>query len=413
MDRIAARRERVPGVRGSSRLVVTGIAVALGATSFVVANAADIRSRRRCAVPAPRRSAAPPATTSSSGPAATTSSGAAAAMTSSPASRATTACVASTATTASTAARATTTSTAASAPTSCAATAASRDTCLNGEQRTGCELVGTTTPPPTTPPTTPLPPHGSGDHGPADDRSADHATHRLAVSPPCPSEPRCRATSSARHGVRRMSENRPENATYNATQRHDCQHDVSPGDRQLHRDHRRDPPMGRLQVGHRRGPRPCPDRRRVVVGPEGWRRPDLDPANCHPTCARPADSARSRSASAGPLPLSRECVRGRQRQSARRRTTSTTRTRIGGRASRANSRGSTPSSAVPSTAAATPWAAPACGSRDAGARRPPVQYIARVDEYLRNKIWTQANFGPVDTGRSERCDHDHGSHDDA
>ncbi len=34
--------ERVPGIRGSSRLIVTGIVVALGATSFVVANAADI-----------------------------------------------------------------------------------------------------------------------------------------------------------------------------------------------------------------------------------------------------------------------------------------------------------------------------------------------------------------------------------
>ncbi len=43
LERIAAsRRERVPGIRGSSRLVVTGIVVALGATSFVVASAADI-----------------------------------------------------------------------------------------------------------------------------------------------------------------------------------------------------------------------------------------------------------------------------------------------------------------------------------------------------------------------------------
>ena len=66
-----------------------------------------------------------------------------------------------------------------------------RDTCLNGEQRAGCELVGTTTPTPTTttPPTT-APPTTAPTTTP---RRPRH--RRLAASTRCPSERHCRASA--------------------------------------------------------------------------------------------------------------------------------------------------------------------------------------------------------------------------
>ena len=72
------------------------------------------------------------------------------------------------------------------------------DACLNGEQRSSCELVGITTPPATTTTTT---------------TAATPATGRFATLPvgaTLPSEQQC-ATA-----VRRMTENRPENVTPNA-----------------------------------------------------------------------------------------------------------------------------------------------------------------------------------------------------
>ena len=225
LDRIAAsRRERLPGIRGSSRLLVTGIVVALGA-DVVRRGAAPPTSRphRRCAAPAPRRSAARPATTSSSEPRATTSSGAAVATTSSPACGEMTACVAATATTASTAARATTTSTAESVPTSCAATAARSDTCLNGEQRTGCELVGTTTPPTTAPPTTAPPTTAPPTTAPPTTTPPTGRFNTLPVGATLPSDQQC-ATA-----VRRMSENRPEQRDVQRDQGHGSERPPTPG----------------------------------------------------------------------------------------------------------------------------------------------------------------------------------------
>ena len=72
--------------------------------------------------------------------------------------------------------------------------------------------------------------------------------------------------------------------------------------------------MGRLQVGHRRGPRPCPGRHRVVVGPEGWRRPDLDPGQLPPRRAHHQRSVPGVDRpDAGPLRLPRDCVRELER----------------------------------------------------------------------------------------------------
>ena len=68
-------------------------------------------------------------------------------------------------------------------------------------------------------------------------------------------------------------------------------------DGQLHRHDRRDPPMGRVQVGHRRGPRSGPDRTRVMVDDDERRR--------QRRVVRPRPGSRS---------VSRQRVRGRQRQ---------------------------------------------------------------------------------------------------
>ena len=185
LDRIAAsRRERVPGIRGSSRLIVTGIVVALGATSFVVANAADIQiaptlcssssssirgtagndvlvgtssndiiwggggddvisglqgNDRLCGVDGNDRLYGGSGDDYLDGGVGTDI---------------------------------------------LRGDSGTRDTCLNGEQRAGCELVGTTTPPPTTAP---------ADHRPDDDHHHHHPDppppHPRVVSPPCPSEP--------------------------------------------------------------------------------------------------------------------------------------------------------------------------------------------------------------------------------
>jgi hypothetical protein len=93
------------------------------------------------------------------------------------------------------------------------------DTCLNGEQVAGCESVGTTTPPPTTPPPTTAPATTAPTTTAAPSTTAAPPTTQpptgrfatLPVGAVLPTEQQC-ATR-----VRRMTENRPENATYNAT----------------------------------------------------------------------------------------------------------------------------------------------------------------------------------------------------
>jgi autotransporter family porin len=90
-----------------------------------------------------------------------------------------------------------------------------RDTCVNGEQRTGCEYVGTTTPTPTTTTTTTTTtPASSSTTTTTTAPTTPPSTGRfvtLPVGATLPTEQQC-ATR-----VRRMKENRPENATYNAT----------------------------------------------------------------------------------------------------------------------------------------------------------------------------------------------------
>ena len=233
LDRIAAsRRERLPGIRGSSRLLVTGIVVALGATSFVVASTADIPT-------------APTLCSSSSSSIRGTAGNDVLVGTSSNDiiwggggddvisglqgnDRL------------------------------CGVDGNDRlyggsgddyidggvgtdilhgdsgtsDTCLNGEQRTSCELVGTTTPPPTTaPPTTaPATTAPTTTSPPTTTPPTGHFTTR-PVGATLPSEQQSATT------VRRMSENRSGNATEQRDPRHDSQHHLSPGDRELHRDH--------------------------------------------------------------------------------------------------------------------------------------------------------------------------------
>ncbi len=214
VERIAAsRRERVPGIRGSSRLIVSGIVVALGATSFVVASAADIEiaptlcssssssirgtagndvlvgtssndiiwggggddvisglqgNDRLCGVDGNDRLYGGSGDDYLDGGVGTDI---------------------------------------------LRGDSGTRDTCLNGEQRAGCELVGTTTPPPTTtPPTTaPATTAPTTTTTPPTTTPPTGRFNTLPVGATLPSEQQC-ATA-----VRRMSENRPGNATYNAT----------------------------------------------------------------------------------------------------------------------------------------------------------------------------------------------------
>ena len=229
----ASRRERVPGIRGSSRLIVSGIVVALGATSFVVASAADIEiaptlcssssstirgtagndvlvgtsrndiiwggggddvisglqgNDRLCGVDGNDRLYGGSGDDYLDGGVGTDI---------------------------------------------LRGDSGTRDTCLNGEQRAGCELVGTTTPPPTTTTANHRPGHDGpdDDHHPTDHHPAhgslqhparrSHAAERAAVRngrAPDVGEP------AREHDVQR-------------DQRHDCEHRLPPRDRQLHRDH--------------------------------------------------------------------------------------------------------------------------------------------------------------------------------
>ena len=120
---------------------------------------------------------------------------------------------------------------------------------------------------------------------------------RPAGSPPCRSERLLPTEQQCATRVRRMTENRPENATYNATRGTSPNDEFPACDRQLHRHDRRDPPMGGVQVGHRRGPRPGPDRPRIVVDDDERRR--------QRRVVRPRPGSRS---------VSRQRIRGRQRQ---------------------------------------------------------------------------------------------------
>ena len=54
--------------------------------------------------------------------------------------------------------------------------------------------------------------------------------------------------------------------------------------------------------------------------------------------------------------------------------------------------GSTPSIAVASTPAATSGVASACGSPGAGTPQPAIDYIAAVQDYLAQRIWTTQPF---------------------
>ena len=210
LDRIAAtQRQRIPGPRGPSRLVVTGIVVTLGAASFVVASAADIHPHQACAARATRRLRVRRATTYSSAPAGNdiiwggggddTISGLG------------------------------------GNDRLCGRTGNDRlyggsgndyldggtgtdvlqgnsgqsDTCLNGEQRSGCEFVGVTTSTPTTTTTTTTT-TTVATTTPSTTPAPTGRFNTLPVGAILPSEQQCAAA------VRRMTENRPENATYNA-----------------------------------------------------------------------------------------------------------------------------------------------------------------------------------------------------
>ena len=147
--------------------------------------------------------------------------------------------------------------------------------------------------------------------------------------------------------------------------------------------------MGRLQVGHRRGPRPCPGRHRVVVGPEGGRRPDLDPRpTATPTCAQPAVSARSRSASC--RSAGRITERVREPNAIR---SSAYNVDYAYRDRRACFEGQlTWLNTVERGAEYRSGDAMGCtGVWFSGRWRtqPALQYIARLDDYLRTRVWTQ------------------------
>ena len=66
-----------------------------------------------------------------------------------------------------------------------------------------------------------------------------------------------------------------------------------------------------------------------------------------------------------------------------------------------------------STAAATPWAAPVCGSPDAGARRRRSSTSPGSTTYLRTKVWTTGQLRAVDTGRADPDGPDDSTPDDA
>ena len=94
----------------------------------------------------------------------------------------------------------------------------------------------------------------------------------LPVGAALPSGAECAAR------VRRAAEIRPENAAANAnaapapTPTHAPTGHNSTCRRQLHRHHRRDHPMGRMQMGHRRRHRPRPSDQRVLLVPVRQRR---------------------------------------------------------------------------------------------------------------------------------------------
>ncbi len=134
-------------------------------------------------------------------------------------------------------------------------------------------------------------------------------------------------------------------------------------------------------------------------GTRGWRRPDVDPGQLPPRRAHHQRSVPGVDRPhAGPLPVPRQRVRGRRTRSGRRPTTSTTRTPIW----RSCFEGQlTWLNTVERGAEYRSGDAMGCtGVWFSGRWRTPtaVQYIARVDDYLRTRVWTQASFGPSTPG---------------
>ena len=158
----------------------------------------------------------------------------------------------------------------------------------------------TTTATTTTTPTTPHDVTTDDDHGRrpprrrADDDRPTTTTHAttttapptgrfetLPPGSPLPSDAECaarvRPAAEVRAGQRPV-----QNATPRRRRPLSNDRALRPGHRQLHRDHRRDHPVGRVQVGLRRGRRAGPVGHRVVVGPARRRRPHVEPASCPP-----------------------------------------------------------------------------------------------------------------------------------